>query len=201
MVVLKENQKVNRFMFSTIAKKKCKCSEDCDKWPTLGYMGFNYAHASQEIKDKVGTKTAVARKNKNKRNALSRKLHVAQNQVSGAELQRWFEERREEMVGTCSNCGKKSCKENDDFFRFSIAHILPKAYFPSVKTHDKNWLELCFWGENSCHTNLDHMSLDLIDLNCFDEVVTKFVSIYPSIAEHEKKRIPQVLLQYIETEK
>ena len=116
------------------------------------------------------------------------------------ELVAWFKDRRKLMIGKCSHCGNKSMKEDDTKFHYSIAHILPKAYFPSVATHKDNWIELCFYG-NSCHTNLDNGSLDLINLNCFDSVIKKFVAIYPSIAKEEKRRIPQVLLNYIEVEK
>jgi hypothetical protein len=186
-------------MYSSITKNKCKCG--CGRWPSLGYNGYFYSHAPQEIIDKVGTKKQVAQKNKNKKAALSRKLHEAQNVVSGAELNRWFDDRRKEMTGVCANCGAKSCKESDDFFRFSIAHILPKAYFPSVKTHESNWIELCFWGSGSCHSQMDNKMLDLIDMACFDTIITRFVEMYPSVAEKEKRRIPPVLMQYIEVEK
>ena len=118
----------------------------------------------------------------------------------GGELQRWFNERRLEMKGVCSHCGGKSCKDDDNYFRFSVAHILPKAYFPSVKTNRHNWVELCHFGQ-SCHSNLDNNVLDLIDLNCFDEIITKFVAMYPEIASKEKRRIPSVLMQYVDVEK
>lgn len=111
----------------------------------------------------------------------------------------WFKERRKEMTGKCQHCGGKSMKDDDTKYHYSIAHILPKAYFPSVATHPLNRLELCFYG-NSCHTNLDNGVLDLMDLNCFDEVIKKFVAMYPSIAKEERRRIPQVLLNYIEVE-
>lgn len=186
---------------SPIKKKKCKCSEDCHKYPTMGYAGYFAGHAPEELKEKVGTKRQVAIKNRNRKNALSRDLHKVQNAVGSDELKRWFEDCRKEMTGVCQNCGKPSSRDSDGFFKFSIAHILQKAYFPSVKTHPYNWIELCFWGENSCHHNLDHGSLDLIELACFDQVITKFVAMYPSIAEKEKRRIPSGLLQYLETEK
>lgn len=184
--------------YSTIIKKKCKCG--CNRYPTLGYGGYSYNCAPQELKDKIGSKQKVAARNKANKNALSRKLHEAQNVVSGAELQRWFEDRRKEMTGICANCGGTSCRDNEKYWKFSIAHLLPKAYFPSVKTHEYNWIELCHFN-NSCHTNLDNKMLDLIDMNCFSEIVTKFCIIYPSIAPNEKKRIPEVLLNYVEVEK
>lgn len=113
-------------------------------------------------------------------------------------LNDWFKERAKEMTGICKHCGSPTQKGQKNY-KCSVAHILPKAYFPSVATHPDNWIELCFWG-NSCHTNFDHSMIDIMDLNCFDEVIEKFVRIYPSIAKDERKRIPTVLLQYIDVE-
>ncbi len=184
---------------SSISIKTCKCG--CGKYPTMSCKGYNYNCLNQEEKDKLGTRRKIAERNKANKNALGRKLHEAQNVISGAELNRWFENRRKEMVGYCDNCGKPSCKSDNNYFKFSIAHILPKAYFGSVKTHEKNWIELCFWGEKSCHSNLDNSMIDLINMSCWDKIVTRFVAIYPHIAENEKKRIPKTLLNYVEVEK
>ncbi len=115
-----------------------------------------------------------------------------------AGLQRWFEDRHKELKGVCSHCGGVTQKGKENY-KSSIHHFLPKSLFKSVATHPLNFLELCFY-QNSCHTNLENHMIDLIELNCWDEVVTKFVKIYPSIAKEERRRIPQVLLQYIETE-
>ena len=114
------------------------------------------------------------------------------------DLQRWFEDRRKEMDGVCKHCGGQT-QAFDDNYKCSVAHILPKAYFKSVATHPSNFVELCFYGK-SCHTNLDNYMLDLTELNCFDEVIQKFVKMYPDISKEERRRIPSVLLQYIETE-
>jgi len=116
------------------------------------------------------------------------------------ELERWFNDRRKEMTGTCAHCGGRSCKDSDQYFKFSICHILPKAYFPSIATNEFNFIELCFW-KNNCHGNMDNKILDLIDMNCWDEIVTKFCLMYPNIAPNERRRIPSVLMQYVEAEK
>ena len=103
------------------------------------------------------------------------------------------------MNGKCLHCGNVTTMKDDEKFHFSIAHILPKSLFPSVATHPDNWIELCFWG-NACHTNMDQHTLDLIDMNCFDTIIEKFVKIYPNIAKEEKRRIPSVLMEYLNTE-
>lgn len=116
-----------------------------------------------------------------------------------AELERWFEDRRKEMKGYCLHCNGNTAKRDDKWYRASVAHILPKRLFKSVATHKSNWIELCMWG-NNCHGNYDNNMLDLIDLNCFDTVIERFVAIYPSIDPKERRYIPEVLLQYIEVE-
>lgn len=111
-------------------------------------------------------------------------------------LELWFEERHKEMTGVCAHCGGKT-EKGKETYKCSVAHLLPKAYFPSVATHPSNYLELCFYG-SSCHTNFDANMLDITDLNCFAEAIEKFNRIYPSIAKEERKRIPEALLQYLE---
>src|ERR1700761_316449 len=119
---------------------------------------------------------------------------------AGADCERWFEDRRKELTGVCAHCGGRSCKDSDQYWKFSIAHILPKNIFHSVKTHPLNYIELCFFN-NSCHTNFDNKTLDVMDLNCFDTVIERFVSMYPAIDSKERRYIPDVLLQYAEIEK
>jgi hypothetical protein len=180
---------------STIKRKKCKCG--CGKYPTLSYGGFNLKCAPKEILDRVGSRTELMKKNKAARNKVRSLAINDENITGGAELKRWFADRRNEMTGRCDNCGNSTCKHDDKKFHFSIAHILPKAYFKSVATHPLNWLELCFWGSNSCHTNMDNKVLDLINMNCFDKIIERFIAMYPDIAENEKRRIPAVLLEYV----
>jgi hypothetical protein len=69
-----------------------------------------------------------------------------------------------------------------------------------VATNDRNWIELCFWGEGSCHTMMDNKMLDMTDMACWNEIVERFQIIYPYIAKEERKRIPQILLNYIEVD-
>lgn len=117
----------------------------------------------------------------------------------GNEMDRWFKDRRKQMGGGCLHCGGASCRNSDKYYKFSIAHILPKRLFKSVATHPLNWIELCFWNK-SCHTNFDNNTLDITELNCYDLVIERFVAMYPDIAHKERKYIPDVLLQYIKNE-
>ena len=111
----------------------------------------------------------------------------------------WFLQRRKELTGKCSHCNGRTTINDDEKFHFCIAHILPKAYFPSVSCHPLNYIELCSFG-NNCHGNYDNRILDLIDMNCFSTIVDRFVAMYPMIDKNERRRIPNVLMQYIEVE-
>jgi len=119
--------------------------------------------------------------------------------VGKNELGEWFLERRKEMIGKCWHCNGKTMKDDNAKFHYSVAHILPKKLFPSVATHEFNFIELCYYNQ-SCHKNFDDGMLSISDLNCFDQVIQRVAIMYPMIAKEERKRIPPILLEYIKTE-
>lgn len=114
---------------------------------------------------------------------------------NAVDLDQWFKEGDKEASGKCKHCGGRTCKGDPLYYKHSQAHILPKRLFPSVATHPLNRIELCLWN-NNCHGNMDNGTLDIINMNCFDEIIEKFTSIYPAIAPNERKYIPDILLQY-----
>lgn len=57
-----------------IKKKKCKCSPECNKYPTLGYKGYFVYHFPGEIKKQI-------RSNKSITSKLSRDLHEVQSEL------------------------------------------------------------------------------------------------------------------------
>lgn len=119
--------------------------------------------------------------------------------TGGSELDRWFQARRKEMQGRCLHCGEVTTKHQDNWYKCSIAHLLPKRLFKSIATHPLNWIELCFW-KNNCHGNFDNNILDITELNCYDLVIERFIAMYPDIAPKERKYIPYSLLQYVKNE-
>jgi len=187
--------------FSSLQRKSCKCG--CSNMPTISYEGYFHQHAPQEVLDRIEVKQK--RKNAVKKDLTKLRVVEVESDDNRAlaknygALDRWFREVRKSMTGKCMNCGGKTCADNDKEYKRSVAHILPKAYFKSVATHPDNFLELCFYG-NSCHTNLDHHMIDLIELNCFDTVIQKFTKIYPHIAKDELRRVPPILIEYLKVE-
>lgn len=124
---------------------------------------------------------------------------IVRSTGSGSELDRWFKSRRTEMQGVCLHCGEKTTKHQDQWYKASIAHLLPKRLFKSIATHPLNWIELCFW-ERNCHAQFDDFKLDITELNCYDLVIERFIAMYPDIDPKERKYIPDALLQYVKNE-
>jgi hypothetical protein len=103
----------------------------------------------------------------------------------------WYNEQRKDMKGVCCNCGGKTEKQNDKYFRWCIAHILPKAIFKSVATNEFNWMELCI----SCHTVYDRHWLSAAGMKCFQTAKQKFQLFKYAIAKEELRRIPMQMLE------
>jgi hypothetical protein len=128
-----------------------------------------------------------------------RKMAEQKDNAGDSGMDKFYEERRKEMTGRCLFCKGKTEKKNDETYRRSIAHLLPKRknQFPSIALHPDNWLELCFYGE-SCHTNFDNGTITwelLRDSAEWEIIADKFKKIYPFIKEEEKKNIPPLLLK------
>jgi|SRR6516164_9939789 hypothetical protein len=101
-------------------------------------------------------------------------------------LDKWFEERRKEMIGCCQcGCGEPSQKKDDTFYRNCICHIFPKRIFKNIATHPLNWVERSFW--NGHHTNMDNRSIELWkNFADFDDIKEKFHILAPLLTDQER---------------
>lgn len=134
-----------------------------------------------------------------------KKKEMAEEKAAGSDkaLDIWFEDRRKELTGKCCICGGPTCKNDEQFYRASIGHLLPKRknMFPSIATNKHNFLEFCFW-KNNCHQSFDDHIITLEDIkeqspSLWETIVDKFLKMYPSIAIEERKNIPEILLNYL----
>lgn len=100
---------------------------------------------------------------------------------------KWWEDRRRDLVGTCQcGCGSKSQKKDDTYYRHCICHIFPKRLFKSVARHPLNFVERAFWG--GCHTNMDDQSIEKwVGMADWDDIKAKVERIVPYISPEEKK--------------
>jgi len=155
---------------------------------------LTYFQRLQKIKLNQLPKEAVAKKKKPLAKKSTKRLaeEKAIKEVgSDSELDLFFAAMRKKMTGRCLFCNGKTEKENDDTYRRSIAHLLPKASsgFPSVATNDSNWIELCFY-QNSCHTNFDngYITWEFIkDSKEWDVIKEKLLNVLPMVVENERK--------------
>lgn len=122
------------------------------------------------------------------------KLDAQKEANSDSEMDLFFKEMRKRMTGKCLFCGGKTEKRNDEMFRCSIAHLLPKrpvnqGGFPSVGTNEDNWIELCYYG-NSCHNQFDNgmITWDFIkDSKEWEIIREKLLIVLVQVAPEEKK--------------
>lgn len=86
-------------------------------------------------------------------------------------------------------------KDDDEKFHFSIAHLLPKrpvkkGGFPSVGNNENNWIELCYYAPNSCHTNFDNGMITwefIKDSAEWIVIKEKLLEVLPLVSEEERK--------------
>lgn len=179
-------------MYSTIAKKKCKCSPDCKKYPTLGYNGFNFSCAPEEIKEKVGSRKDLIRKNKNTRNAIRVKMRGEireKDRLEGEnDLEAWFLLQMHSNERICDNCGVSLHYLNEWAWRGSQHHCLEKSLFLSVATNPVNHLVL---GYYCCHSQWHSSMLNASKMPCFSKAKEIVEMLYPLLTDREKGRISE----------
>ena len=182
--------------YSSIVKKKCKCGK-CNHYPTLGFDGYFYLHAPEEIKLRQGDKAKRNYQNKvnrQKKSVLSRKLHTAQGEVESKQeitpQYQWYCDRRVEMTNVCIECGNSTRKAHDKYFTWSICHIVPKSLVPSVAMDENNWVELCWLH----HQEFDNTFDKAAAMQCFGEIKQKFQLFKHLIPPQEMRKINPHLL-------
>lgn len=172
--------------YSTIKRPCCKCG--CGKSPTIQFDGWRFDHAPESIKEKVGTKKQAQVKRSNAKKAVSAKLRAdnrKKDELGVTVKENWFLQRRKEMTGICNELGCRNTtnKNNDEFFRWSICHVVPKSIVSSVAYHPENFLELC----QSHHEEFDNTFERAFKMKCFGEAKRKF-EIFKSLIPPEELR-------------
>lgn len=118
-----------------------------------------------------------------------KELDAARKAGTDGEMDLFFASMRKRMKGKCLFCGGVTLKEDDDKFHYSIAHLLAKSKFKSVATHEKNWIELCHFG-NSCHRRFDDgmISWEFIHSSKEWEIISEqLFAVLPQVAIEERK--------------
>jgi hypothetical protein len=155
--------------YSSIKPKKCKCKEDCKKMPSMGFGGYYYSHAPQEIKD-------------------ADNMRLKMPEIKPQE--QWYLDRRDEMTGICIECGLGTNVKDDKYYRWSVCHIVPKSLVPSVATYEHNWIELC----QHHHQEFDNTFDRAAAMKCFREAKMKFRLFQKLIPANELRKVNPHLL-------
>lgn len=167
-----------------------------DKKTRKGYCKFHQSLRTDISKETIIQKAIKKqRENSAKRQTASlRKLAVEEPGVRAGKdyeaLDAWFKERRKEMVGVCTECGKTTSKNNDKYYKWSICHIVPKSLIPSVATNEYNWIELC----QQHHQEFDNTFDRAAAMMCFGEVKMKFQIFQKLIPPQELRKVNPHLL-------
>lgn len=180
--------------YSSITRKGCKCGKpNC--YPDISYEGYNHNCAPQEVLDRLETKQkrkAAVKKDL----SILRKVEVESDDnrelaKDYGKLDKWFKERRKEMVGCCIECGKTTSKNNDKYYKWSVCHIVPKSLIKSVATNEYNWIELC----QQHHQEFDNTFDKAAAMMCFGEAKMKFQIFKNLIPPEELRKVNPHLLK------
>lgn len=98
-------------------------------------------------------KTYVIPKKSAKKIAQEKREKESRIPDEDTELQKWYAKIMQEEEGKCWKTGQKINKQDKLGWHGSIAHVLDKANYPSVKTHPLNYMILSMWG--STHGQYD----------------------------------------------
>ena len=140
---------------STIVQKKCKCSENCDKYPTMGYKGYFIYHFPGEIKKQRTNNRASLSK-------LSREIHKISNDKSKSDYLKiadilfgnWIKSRDSDSNKfiTCVCCGgafNLKDKDTSGSYVVQCMHFVPRAVY-SLR-----------YSEINCHAGCSHCNLQM----------------------------------------
>lgn len=148
-----------------------------DRKTRIGYCK-NHQHLRTDIDKDTIIQRAIKKQRHNavpKIQTQLRKLYETDDVVREGskdydKLDLWFKERRKEMTGVCTECGKTTSKNNDKYYKWSICHIVPKSLVRSVATNPCNWIELC----QQHHQEYDNTFDKAAAMMCFGEIKHKF---------------------------
>lgn len=175
----------------------------CNRYPTMGYKGYNISCFPQELRDaepEKYRKGAVNNRNRNILTGITKKVLSAQNEVLGQEeaqsrqeLEQWFDNIAWTIAQNpyCMECGtfipekikQIGSKKIISGYRCATAHIFPKNIFESVATHPVNFLIL--GAGCGCHDKTHRLDT-FSDMKIFPEAIRRFRLFEKSITEKHK---------------
>lgn len=97
----------------------------------------------------------------------------------------WYEDKIRQLKFRCENCGDRIIQDKK-YDHWIVCHVLSKAIFKSIATHDDNWWEGC----NTCHTLydnfLDQKDERLMHMRIYPVIIEKIKILKPFVSEHRR---------------
>ena len=129
------------------------------------------------------------------RNAVNKdKKHNVEKRKSKSENNIFFASQIIQIPNNCENCGKDIRYQKQINARALVAHILPKRKtggFPSVATHPKNRVFLCF---DECHPNFDNKGSEYAEkMPALPIMRERYNEFKECLTESERARVPKYL--------
>lgn len=106
------------------------------------------------------------------------------------ELQKWYDDIMGREEGRCWETGEPINKKDKTGWHGSIAHVLPKSDFLSVKTHPLNYMILKMWG--GTHGQYDSSWENAAKMKVWPHAVKVINILYPLLTHEEKARIRNI---------
>lgn len=171
--------KVAKDLVCVPCHRKAKGKEQVDK-----------AQQREKLRRGGNTKTASERLGRSLRLLAVTEPDVRAGKDYG-NLRQWFMDRRREMDNVCCECGGRTNRDSDKYYKWSICHIAPKALVPSVATDINNWVELCWLHHQEFDSTFDRAAA----MQCFGEVKQKFQLFKHLIPPEELRKVNPHLLK------
>lgn len=143
-------------------------------------------------------KTYVIPKKSAKKIAQEKREKESRIPDEDTELQKWYAKIMQEEEGKCWETGQKINKQDKLGWHGSIAHVLDKANYPSVKTHPLNYMILSMWG--GTHGQYDSSWENASKMKVWSYAIKVINLLYPLLKQEEKRRLPDVIIQEIKPE-
>jgi hypothetical protein len=116
-----------------------------------------------------------------------------------SELQKWYAKIMQDETPKCWETGEWINKQDKMGWHGSIAHILDKKNFPSVKVHPLNYMILKMWG--GTHGQYDSSWENAAKMKVWPYALKVINVLYPLLTAEERRKLPDVIIQEIQPEK
>lgn len=115
------------------------------------------------------------------------------------DLVEWYAKKIKSCDWICCECGKSCYSSNKDYQFAAQAHILPKSLFPSVATHEQNYM--CLGPACGCHGKYDSNWDNASKMKVWPEALSTMFTLIPLLPVQEYRKLPDIVRVAYENKK